>query len=169
VDQGAREGQAVTGPDGVPLDLVEPELHLALQDVDGLLAVVVVAALGAAARLDQVHMGLEQLGPDRQRLDPDPPIAGVQDRALGRLDQAPRRPVLVPEQVGDTDLQSHRQPLQASQRCVPGAALDRRQVRHRQAGQFGGLAQAQPAAVAGRAQHLTEGRLALGRRARPLR
>jgi len=156
VDQGAREGQAVTGPDGVPLDLVEPELHLALQDVDGLLAVVVVAALGAAARLDQVHMGLEQLGPDRQRLDPDPPIAGVQDRALGRLDQAPRRPVLVPEQVGDTDLQSHRQPLQAGQRCVPRAALDGRQVRDRHARLLGCVPEAQPATVAGGAQLLAE-------------
>jgi hypothetical protein len=115
VGKGAREGQAVTGPDDVLLDLVEPELHLALHDVDDLLAVVVVRALGPAARLDQVYVRLEQLSPDRQGLDPDPAVSGVQDRALGRLDQPPRRPFLIAEKVGDTDTQRHRQPLQAGQ------------------------------------------------------
>jgi hypothetical protein len=43
----------------------------------------------------------EQLGPDRQRLDPDPAVAGVKDRALGRLDQPPRRPLFAAEQVGN--------------------------------------------------------------------
>jgi hypothetical protein len=73
VGQGAREGHAVTGQDGVPLDLVQPELHLALDDVDGLLAVVVVGALGTAARLDRVHVRLEQLGTEGLlRLCPGP-------------------------------------------------------------------------------------------------
>ena len=93
--EAAREGQAVTGLDDVLLDLVEPELHLALQDVDDLLTLVVVGALGSAARLDQVYVRLEQLSPDRQRLDPDPAVSSVQDRALGRLDQSPRRPFLI--------------------------------------------------------------------------
>jgi hypothetical protein len=115
VREGAREGQAVTGPDGVLLDLVEPELHLTLQHVDDLLAVVVVGALGAAARLDQVEVWLEQLGSDRQGLDPYPAVAGVQDRAFGGLDQPPRRSLLVAEQVGDLNLQRHCQPLQTGQ------------------------------------------------------
>ncbi len=113
--EGAREGQAVTGPDDVLLDLVEPELHLALQDVDDLLTVVVVGALGFAARLDQVHVRLEQLSPDRKGLDPDPAVSGVQDRALRGLDQSPRRPFLIAKKVGDLDTQRHRQPLQAGQ------------------------------------------------------
>jgi len=156
VDQGAREGQAVTGPDGVPLDLVEPELHLAVQDVDGFLAVVVVGALGTAAWLDQVDVRLEQRGPDRQGLDPDAVVTGVQDRALGRLDQAPWRPLLVAEKVGDLDLQRHGEPLQAGQRGVSRTALDGRQVRHRHARQLGCVPQAQPATVAGGAQLLAE-------------
>src|SRR5579864_7771327 len=64
VPQRAREREAVAGPDDVPLDLVEPELHLAAQDVHELLAVVVVGALGPAAGLHQVHVRLEQLGAD---------------------------------------------------------------------------------------------------------